>query len=64
MNIEWTPDHGELLKRGLTIPLEGNEDEAVAAVLAQLDAGGATPGDLEVRELVRDARAGHAKPHG
>ena len=64
MNIDWTPDHGELLKRGLTIPIEGSEDEAVAAVLDQLNAGGATPSDTEVRELVRDARAGQSRPHG
>ncbi|MGM1030430.1 MAG: hypothetical protein ACQEWM_11285 [Actinomycetota bacterium] len=64
MAISWTPDHGELLKRGLTIPIEGSEDEAVAAVLDQLDAGGAVPGEAEVRELVRDARAGRTRPHG
>ena len=63
MKIEWTPDFGELVKRGLTIPLEGSEDDAVAAVREQLDAGGATPGDMELRDLVRDARAGQ-KPRG
>lgn len=63
MDVEWIPDYGELLKRGLRLPLEGSEDDAVAAVLEQLDAGGATPGEVEVRDLVREARAGAAKHH-
>lgn len=62
MSIPWTPDYGELLKRGLSIPLEGSEDDAVAAVRDQLDAGGAVPPDAELRQLVQDARKG-AKRH-
>lgn len=58
MSIAWTPDYGELLKRGLTIPLDGSEDDAVNAVLQQLDAGGAVPAEPEVRQLVQDARKG------
>ncbi len=62
MDVDWIPDYGELPKRGLRVPLEGSEDDAVAAVLEQLNAGGATPGEAEVRDLVREARAGAAKP--
>ncbi|SFS08499.1 hypothetical protein SAMN04487783_1109 [Agrococcus baldri] len=62
MSIDWVPDYGELLKRGLSIPLEGSENDAVDAVLAQLNAGGAVPPESEVRQLVQDARKG-AKRH-
>ncbi|GEK80218.1 hypothetical protein [Agrococcus baldri] len=63
MSIEWVPDYGELLKRGLSIPLEGSEDDAVEAVMQQLDAGGAVPAEADVRQLVQDARRG-AEQHG
>ncbi|WP_413318112.1 hypothetical protein AA0Z99_13215 [Agrococcus sp. 1P02AA] len=59
MAIEWIPDYGELLKRGVTIPLEGTEDDAVAAVMQLLDAGGPLPSHTDVRQLVQDARAGY-----
>ncbi len=58
MSIPWVPDYGQLLRSGLSIPLEGSEDDAVAAVLSQLDAGGAVPAEAEVRQLVQDARKG------
>ena len=58
MSIQWTPDYGELLKRGLSIPLEGSEHHAVETVRQQLDAGGAVPPESEIRQLVQDARKG------
>jgi hypothetical protein len=41
---------------GLTIPLGGTEEDAIASVKEQLVNMGATPNDAEVEGIVREAR--------
>ncbi len=44
------------VSKGIQIPLDGSEDEAIRSVKDQLKKMGLTPNDSEVRRLVRDRR--------